>query len=297
MRGHGTVGCMYSIPHQLHGRAFTVRDAEALGLTRRALQSSRFAKLRDGVYRTSDTEPTYRLHIDAARRVLAPGVVISHVTALHIRGLTIGPAFPLHFSIGASHEVDRAGIVLHRRQARLNPTELDGLLVTGPRRTFVDVATCLSQRDLLAAGDWLVNAGAVDLLDLRAYVITSHLDGVRAARRIAPLVRENVASVRESYVRWELHTAGLPEPEVNVDIHDDHGGWLARGDLVFRRWKVLVECDGWQHERSAAQRQWDHLRREALEAAGWRVIVITAEDMKNPRSIAIRVRQALSERA
>ncbi len=163
----------------------------------------------------------------------------------------------------------------------------------GPRRTFVDCATVLSQRDLLAAGDWLVFNGLLDLLDLRSYVIESHLDGVRRARRIAPMVRERAASVYESYVRWDLIAAGLPEPEVNVDIHDDHGVWLARGDLVYRRWKVLVEYDGWQHERDAAQRQADHLRRERLEAAGWRLIVITIEDMRTPGIVVTRVRQAL----
>jgi hypothetical protein len=288
---------MYAIPTHLRGHAFTIADAEAAGLPRRSLQSSRFAMIRSGVYRTADTAPTFRLQVEAARLVLPEGSVASHTTALRLRGLDLGPALPLHFSISTWAEIERAGIVLHRRQARLNSVEVDGFPCLGPRRTFVDAATVLSERDLMAAGDWLVGTGAVDLLDLRAYVITSHLDGVRKARRVAPLVRERVASVRESYVRWELHRAGLPEPEVNVDITDDLGTWLARGDLVFRRWKVLVEYDGWQHERDAKQRQWDHLRREQLEAAGWRVIVVTAEDMVRPKTIVARVRQALQQAA
>ncbi|QGG40765.1 DUF559 domain-containing protein [Aeromicrobium yanjiei] len=286
---------MYAIPAALRGRVFTVADAERAGLTRRSLQGPRFAMVRPGVYRLAETEPTLRLHAEAARLVLPPGAAASHTTALGLRGLHLGRTFPLHFSISTWSEVERRGIVLHRRQGRLHPIELDGLPVLGPRRTFVDAATLLSSRDLLAAGDWLVAHGEVDLLDLRAYVIESHLDGVRRARRIAPLVRDDVASVQESHLRWELHCIGLPEPEVNVDILDDQGRWLAKGDLVFRRWKVLVEYDGWQHERDAQQRQWDHLRREQLEAAGWRVIVITAADMRNPRSAAIRVRQALQQ--
>lgn len=288
---------MYAIPAALRGHAFTVDDATRAGLTRRSLQSSRFARLRPGVYRTADTEPTMRLHVEAARLVLPPGVAASHTTALRLRGLDLGPAFPLHLSISTWSQIERAGIILHRRQERLHPVDLDGIPVLGPRRTFVDAATVLSRRDLLAAGDWLVARGEVDLLDLRAYVIASHLDGVRKARRIAPLVRERVASVKESHLRWDLYDAGLPEPEVNVDILDDNGRWLARGDLVFRRWKVLVEYDGWQHERDAKQRQWDHLRREQLEAAGWRVIVITSEDMAKPGTIVARVRQALNQAA
>ena len=79
-----------------------------------------------------------------------------------------------------------------------------------------------------------------------------------------------------------------------MDIHDDRGRWLARGDLVFARHKVLVEYDGWQHERDARQRQSDHLRREQLEAAGWRVIVVTAADMARPWTVIARIRQALN---
>lgn len=46
-------------------------------------------------------------------------------------------------------------------------------------------------------------------------------------------------------------------------------------------------------ERDAGQRQKTHFRRERLEAAGWRVIVITSADMSNPIGIVRRVHAAL----
>ncbi len=288
---------MRPIPAQLSGRPFTLAEAEHLGLTRRMLTGDRFARVRRGVYRCRDTPQTLRLQVQAALLVLPPDTAASHTTSLALRGLDIGRHDTLHLSGHRRPEHDVAGVVLHRRSVRLNTVLVDGVPTLGPLRTFVDAATVLSMRDLLAVGDWLVFNEHVDLLDLRAYAIASHLDGVRKARRIAPLVRERVASVYESHVRWDLHAAGLPEPEVNVDILDDHGTWLARGDLVYRRWKILVEYDGWQHERDAEQRQRDHLRREALEAAGWRVIVITVEDMRRPGTVVSRVRQAIRHAA
>ncbi|MBD8607697.1 DUF559 domain-containing protein [Aeromicrobium sp. CFBP 8757] len=288
---------MRSIPAQLSGRPFALAEAERLGLTRRMLSGDRFVRVRRGVYRCIDTPPTLRLQVQAALLVLPPGTAASHTTALALGGLTIGRHDALHFSGHGRPEHDIEGVVLHRRRVRLNTVLVDGVPALGPLRTFVDAATVLSMRDLLAVGDWLVFHEHVDVLDLRAYAIASHLDGVRTARRVAPLVRERVASVYESYVRWDLHAAGLPEPEVNVDILDDHGTWLARGDLVYRPWRILVEYDGWQHERDAQQRQRDHLRREALEAAGWRVIVITVEDMRRPGTVVSRVRQAIRQAA
>jgi hypothetical protein len=288
---------MRPIPAQLLGRPFTLVEAERLGLTRRSLRGDRFARVRRGVYRCVDTPPSLRLEVQAALLVLPPGTAASHTTSLALRGLDIGGQDTLHFSGHLFPEHDVEGVSLHRRRARLDTVLVDGVPALGPRRTFVDAATVLSMRDLIAAGDWLVFHDHVDVLDLRAYAIASHLDGVRRARRVAPLVRERVASVYESYVRWDLRASGLPEPEVHVDILDDHGAWLARGDLVYRRWKILVEYDGWQHERDAVQRQRDHLRREALEAAGWRVIVITSEDMRKPGTVVSRVRQAIRQAA
>lgn len=287
---------MRPVPSELHGRVFTRAEAERLGVSRRMLQGARFVPIHRGVYRTAETPTDLRLLIDAARLILPGDAAVSHVTNLRLRGLEIGPMLPLHFSTNTRHEVERRNLVIHRRQGTLNTSLLDGIPLLGPRRTFIDVATRVNDRNLLRVGDWLVGTGQVDLVELRVYVLESHLDGVRRARRVAPHVRKGVESVRESDVRWALMRAGLPVPDTNVNIHDDHGRFLARGDLVYREWRVLVEYDGWQHERDADQRQRDHLRREALEAAGWRVIVITSADMASPSTVAIRVRQALRQR-
>ena len=187
-------------------------------------------------------------------------------------------------------------------------------------------------RELVEVGDWLVAERHTDLLTLRDYVVRSHLDGVLRARDAASMVREGSESVRESAVRWAIVASGLPEPEINVDIQDALGRFLARGDLVYREWQVLVEYDGWHHERDALQRQRDpvplvlalhfggdpegagefqghghperdalqrqrdHLRREALEAAGWRVIVVTTADMRDVRTVVWRIHAALKAR-
>jgi hypothetical protein len=92
--------------------------------------------------------------------------------------------------------------------------------------------------------------------------------------------------VRESDVRWIIFSARLPDPVPNLPIFDAYGVQIAKGDLAYPLYKVVVEHDGWHHERDAAQRQRDHLRRERLEAEGWLVVVITAEDFRNEKSIA-----------
>lgn len=287
---------MRDLPSELDGRPFTRREAHAHGVTDRMLEGRRFVRIHPGVYRTRRTDPSLALLVAAARLVLPPDAALSHVSNLQWRGFDVGPRLPLHFASNHPHQAVRRDVVLHRYRHPVPMHQVGDHLLTPPDRTFVDVATQLDDRRLLRVGDWLVKTEAVPIDVLRAFCHESHLDGVRRARRVVDLVRERVASPRESDLRWTLHRAGLPEPEVNVEIYDDHGRWLARGDLVYRRQKVLVEYDGWQHERDAQQRQWDHLRREQLEAAGWRVIVVTAADFADPRRIVQRVRQALADR-
>jgi len=292
----GAVPAPHPLPPELDGRVFTRAEALGLGLTARMLEGKRIVSIHPGVYRYRSTPLTYELAVAAALHVLPRDAALSHTSSLRWRGLAMRAELPIHFSTNSRLHIEREGLVVHRRRGLLRSTLLRGVPVLGPDRTFVDCATILSTRELVQVGDWLVAQKQTDLLDLRAYVMQSHIDGVVRARDAASMVREGAESVRESALRWDLIRRGLPEPELNTDILDELGRFLARGDLVYREWKVLVEYDGWQHERDALQRQRDHLRREALEAAGWRVIVVTVADMREPSAIAARVRQALMQR-
>lgn len=287
---------MRPLPPELRGQVFSRSEALAAGISPRTLEGPRVARVHTGVYRYADTEMTYALRVEAARRVAPRDAALSHVSNLRWLGLHLRPETPVHLSSNSRTHVDREGVAVHRRQGLLRPELRRGVPVLGPDRTFVDCGTQLSLREMVAVGDWLVAQGQTDLLTLRAYVIQSHLDGVIKARDAAATVREGSESFRESELRWHLGRAGLPEPELNVDIFDTVGRFLARGDLVFREWMLLVEYDGWQHERDALQRQRDHLRREALEAAGWRVIVITTADMRRTGDTVWRVFNALQQR-
>ncbi|TXL60644.1 DUF559 domain-containing protein [Aeromicrobium terrae] len=287
---------MRVIPPELHGRAFTPAQAARFGVTRRMLQGRRFAQVFRGVHRTVETPISFDLLVRGAFLVMPPDAALSHVSNLRWRGYDGVAETPIHISTASRLHVERPGIVVHRRQGELSPLDMAGVPILGPDRTFVDVATQLEERQLLRVGDWLVRQGSTDVYALNEYARKSHLDGVQRARRVAPWVRPRVDSPRESDVRWILMKAGLPIPEPNPPIVDDHGVQIAKGDLTYAEYRVIVEHDGWVHERDARQRQRDHLRRELLESLGWRLIVVTTEDFKNERAIAWRVYEALRER-
>lgn len=282
-----------AIPDELTHRPFTASQARAAGLGRGVLDGPRFQRLFRGVYLPADAEPSFRTWIDAARLVLPPDAVVSHSSAMRIRGLEPQKPTRLEFSTNAGLVTEHSSIILHRRGGRLHPEIVDGLPVTGPDRTFVDCAHKRPVVEVVQLGDLLIASRQTSLDRLIAYANARHLHGVRRARRLLRYVREGAESPRETVVRLIVVWSGLPEPDCNVDILDANGDFVARGDLVLRLWRIVIEYDGWHHERDARQRQRDILRRERLESLGWRVLVITSRDLRHPESVASRVYGAL----
>ncbi len=167
--------------------------------------------------------------------------------------------------------------------------------MTTPEQTFVEASRHLSLIERVVAGDWLVHQSLTTLAELQRFVDAVHDHGVRRARRAMVFVRERVESPRETVLRLMIVFARLPEPRPNVPLGDEWE-FVGRPDLVYLDYRVLIEYDGRYHFEDPKQRERDIKRREALEALGWRVIVITAEGMRHPHEVVWRIYRALRDR-
>lgn len=276
---------------------FTRDVAVRAGVTDAKLRRrATYRRMFRGVYLGAAVEVTFRLWLLAALLASPPGSVVSHVTALRWWGLDLGPERPLHVSTRAASYSRRDGLTIHRRQDPIDVVAVRGIPVTEPDRTIVDLAYDVTVPELIQAIEWAMHQGLTTFDRLARYALDHHLRGVRRVRDVIGFVREGSESPRETLVRLMIRFAHLPEPAPNVVLRDDDGRFLARGDLVYERWKVLVEYDGWHHERDAGQRQSDIGRRERLEQAGWRLIIVTTADVDAPRTIVERVHAALVDR-
>jgi Protein of unknown function (DUF559) len=285
----------HPVPSRLGPRPFTYAEALAAGVSRQTLRGRRFRRLHEAVYVCADVELTLEVRIQAALLVLPPDTVVTGVTALRWYGLDVGRDPRLHFSTTHRHQLRLAGVVVHRRKRAALRTEDKGASITTPAQTLVEASRGLSLVDRVVAGDWLVHQQKVTLIGLQRFVDTVHDHGVKRARRAMVFVRERVESPRESVLRLMIVFARLPEPEPNVPL-GSRDEFVGRPDLVFRRYRVIVEYDGFHHFQSRAQRQRDIERREKLEALGWRVIVITADGMRQPCEVVWRIYRALRDR-
>lgn len=117
--------------------------------------------------------------------------------------------------------------------------------------------------------------------------------GARLLRECLEWIRPGVDSPRETKLRLVLVRAGMPEPEVNGVIFDSNGEFLAFGDLVFRRYRVVAEYDGEVH-RWEEQYHRDVDRLDALADETWRVVRINKTHLRGDGRVAVgKVARAL----
>ena len=88
----------------------------------------------------------------------------------------------------------------------------------------------------------------------------------------------------ETLTRLMFVRGGLPEPELNADVHDDAGFWLLRADFLWRRYRVIGEYHGDIHRSSRRVWQDGFARRRLAETSGWRVVELTSREVFHPQA-------------
>jgi hypothetical protein len=238
----------------------------------------------------------------------------SHRTAARLWGMPVPHRWterePVDvLAIGKRGRIRRPGIRSWETTADIDVVRHESGPLTTPPETWVHLAT-LTRRELplewlVAAGDFLISGtrlrgGArtapLATMDQLIRSVSRHGSGrgARVLDRALPLLRAPVDSPRETLLRLGLIRAGLPEPVVQPGIRTTAG--IRHPDLGYLRERVLLEYLGDVH-RSDRRRWLDDLTRVQLfEDAGYRVILVGANDLlpAGLAALAVRVRRALA---
>lgn len=229
---------------------------------------------------------------------MPPHGVYSGATAGYIHGIPLPLTFleddGIDVSVPKGTRAPRhRGVVGHQVTATWDElTTVSGLPVTGVERTWCDLASVLDVPDLVAAGDWLIHWRALRTTKAKLAAAARQYPSMRWRNRRATalaLLNDRAESPKESRLRVHLVTAGLPEPEVNVPIYDGTRR-LGRVDLVYHRYKLIIEYEGEQHLTDVAQWRKDIERVNAFADLGYRTIRATAADDRDPTTLIERVR-------
>ena len=284
-----------AIPAHLRDAPVSLDAARRAGLTRDHLRSSRWRRIGPGIYAWSAVADEPRVLLQAARERLSPLAVFSGLTAAWAHGLDVAPCAPIQVVVPHGHgPVQRSGLLLSRVElvAEDITTRL-GLRVTSMERTLVDLCNQLPLVEAVVIADLALAAGLVDTASLHATAERRRGRlGVRRFRELVDLADGRSESPMETRLRCLLVRSGLPPPELQVNLTDRAGSFLARADLYYERARLAIEYDGESHRETLAE---DNRRQNRLLAAGYRLLRFTARDFGQPDRIVALVRGHLSE--
>jgi very-short-patch-repair endonuclease len=188
------------------------------------------------------------------------------------------------------------GVRVHRRSGlRVDDlTERDGIPVTAPVLTLVDLAASLSPRRLERAVD---EADRLDLIDPEHLLLAldTHA-GRRGTGRLRALLEGQAFRLTDSELERRflrlVRRAGLPVPRTGVRV----SGF--RVDFLWPDRGLVVETDGLRYHRTPSQQARDRERDQALAAAGLTTLRFTHGQVQSrPGSVARTVGTVLARLA
>ena len=256
------------------------RQLQALGYSYEAvlhrLAGTRLVKVYDGVYAVAPILDERRTRWMAAT-LTTPESALSHASAAEAWGFRSFEApFETVTREGSGGPRTLEGVLVSRSSTLAgNTTILDGIPITTPERTLIDLAPRLYGRALARAVREAVRLEATTPSAL--FIGIARHRGRRGTRRLhdavsryAGLPLHRTRSDAEALALELLRDAGRPRPGVNEVIAGEEA------DLSWPQWRLIVELDGPQFHLDASE----DLRRQAIwEAARWTVRRMSTDDV------------------
>ena len=186
------------------------------------------------------------------------------------------------------------GVRIHRARD-LRPDEvtvLDGIPITTPARTLLDIAETLPSRDIEQALANGLRRGLVTREEM-AEMVERHPTHQGAALLRRLLDDKDGPSFTRSDAEERLldivRSARLPRPELNARVLDHEV------DCLWRSARLIAEVDGFAYHSSRRSFAADRRRDAELTAVGYRVLRFTWEDLTDARmATVVRLAQALA---
>ncbi|MCO4255990.1 hypothetical protein [Pseudarthrobacter cellobiosi] len=298
------------LPEELQNRPFTVVEAARAGVSHKRLRHRALHRLGKGIRSESSTaelplSERVRPFIEVNERCAASHLTAAAMLVLPRRQQKGNPEmFHVIRPEGSAH-LNRPHVIVHRMKLYSDEvTTVDGIPVTTPERTWLDMAEMLTVDELVAMGDSCVRVPRAafedrdmplcSLADLQR-MIDRHKGkrGLRRAKEAIKLIRVGSDSPQETLLRLAMVRAGLPEPEVNVPIIGDDGRRHHEPDLSYRKYRIGIEYEGEQHGEDG-QIVRDITRSEKYHTLGWTEVRISKRHMLNDAKPAVaKVRTAL----
>ncbi|MGQ0521377.1 MAG: DUF559 domain-containing protein [Actinomycetota bacterium] len=285
---------------------FARAQALGLGATEKViegrLRTGRWLPVLPGVYSLPGMAPSWRRDLMAACLQAGPGAVVSHEAAAALHGVDTFPPGPVVVTVAhGDHQHLRTGRL--RQSTDLGPhhrTVVDGIPVTTPARTLVDLAAHTHPGRLRIALDSALAARTCSPEDVRCCLEELRRPGKRGLRKLGALLesrsdgRVPAPTTLERRLKRVLREGGLPAPVREHELpwaRDTQG----RVDFAYPRQRIIVEADSRRWHTRERDFEADRRRDREAQLAGWDVYRFTWDDLRTcPEDVVATVRRALA---
>ena len=272
-----------------------------IGLTRHEINdrvaARRLLPLHRGVFAVGHRCVSRKGLYLAAVLFAGDGAALTHCAAADLWELRSSKEDEIDVTVPTDRRGD-ATVRIHRD--KLDPSETmtrDGIRVTKPLRTLVDLAATVDENELERA----IRQAVYRRLTTTALLAEAvhNRPGQRGTKKLRnALINVGEApgltrsELEQQFLRY-LRKHKLPMPELNVNVRIN--GRRIEADCLWRKQRLIVELDGRDAHDSTPAFESDRARDSALTAALWRVVRVTSVRMcRDGKRLASELRAMLS---
>jgi hypothetical protein len=282
----------------------TIHDVQAAGGTyhhaRQRVRSGRWHRLSRGVYLISGAPLDWPARQLAAVLAAGPGAVTSHFAAARLWGLPGFTHASVELSVPRHHRPRHLEVRVHESTDldRADVRTRDGIPVTGPARTVLDVGRFVGIQRLTRCAEAARRMGLVDRTALLDVVASHARQGRHGIGKLRAVILDGIDRSEVTDTDMELlvlgliREAGLPEPVLHHEVYDGDR-FVAEVDLAYPELMIAIECDGSVHLVEEV-RDRDLHRQNDLVLSGWVVLRFSYERVRRrPDLVVAEVRDAI----
>jgi hypothetical protein len=269
-------------------------DAIAVRLRRGSLH-----RLHQGVYAVGHAAVTLEGRFMAAVLACGPHALLSHRSAAARWGFMRWEERLVEVTVPANCSTRVRGVRVHRSRllGRRRPLRHDGIPITSPARTLLDLAAVLPPKALRRVARQAQAERRVSIRQLQEVIERSN--GHRGVPALQTIVDDGPAPTRsplEDGLLDLLDRHGIERPEVNAALRLD--GRRIVPDYLWREQRIAIEADSRQWHDHSLTLVADADKQAILEAHGWRVLRVSSRQVKHqPAQTLARIRAALAASA
>jgi len=294
MGAESTQRSVWAVVREQHG-VVTRAQLRALGFSEKAIRhrvrKGRLHRIWPDVYAVGRPELTREGLWMAAVLTCDDGAVLSHASAAALWRIREQRRGPIHISVPSPRDPRRLGIRVHRRQS-VRGTTHQGIRVTNPSQTIIDLAPTLTERQLERIID---EADKLDLVHPEALRQHGAEEGRVGGSKVRTLLDKRTFLLTDSELERRFvpiaEAAGLSRPETRAKVNG------FKVDFFFRAEGIVVEADSGRYHRTPSQQRRDRIRDHAHALAGLTPVRFTHDQIAHEASYVADILRRLSSNA